>query len=395
MTYPLPTLAATISPTGITAPSYADILLSLQASFRSIYGPDIVLTPDSQDGQLLAIFAAAINDSNNSAIATYASFSPSTAQGSALSSNVKINGLARLVPSNSSSDVTIIGQAGTIINDGVVEDDNGYRWTLPSVVTVPIGGSIIVTATCTTLGAITAAAHTITKIITPTQGWQTVDNAAEAVVGAPVESDATLRQRQAVSTALPAQTVLEGIYGAVANISGVQELRAYENDTNTTDSNGLPPHSISFVVNGGDALAIAEAIASKKSPGTATYGTTSEIVIDQNGVPDTIKFYVPTQVPIDIKITIKALTGYVSTTGAAIISALADYVSSLPIGGSSGYVFNSKLYSPANDTGLGSTYNVTAITARRDSDAYSTANIAIAFNELTTCVIGDIELTVT
>ena len=56
-TYPLPTLAATVSPTGISIPNFNDVLLSLIASYTNIYGADVVLTPDTQDYQWLAIIA--------------------------------------------------------------------------------------------------------------------------------------------------------------------------------------------------------------------------------------------------------------------------------------------------------------------------------------------------
>jgi hypothetical protein len=82
-TYPLPTLAATVTDAGISAPPYADILLSLQASYRSIFGSDIYIDADSQDGQWLAIIAAAVNDCNAATIAAYNSRSPATAQGAA------------------------------------------------------------------------------------------------------------------------------------------------------------------------------------------------------------------------------------------------------------------------------------------------------------------------
>ena len=69
-------LAAQVTSTGITAPPYADILASLIASFQSIYGIDSYLGADSQDGQMLAVVAKAINDSNQTAIAVFNSFSP-------------------------------------------------------------------------------------------------------------------------------------------------------------------------------------------------------------------------------------------------------------------------------------------------------------------------------
>ncbi|MCW3543767.1 hypothetical protein K6Y54_38520, partial [Burkholderia cenocepacia] len=99
------TLAPTIDANGITAPTYADVFAFLQDQLRSIYGADTYLDPDSQDGQMLGVFAKAISDVNSVAIAIYRSFSPATAQGDALSSNVKINGIARKVASYSSADL--------------------------------------------------------------------------------------------------------------------------------------------------------------------------------------------------------------------------------------------------------------------------------------------------
>ena len=243
-TYPLATLACTLSATGITAPSYTDILESLKASYRSIFGSDVYLEPDSQDGQWLAIIASAVNDTNAVTIATYNAFSPATAQGVGLSSVVQINGIARQIPTRSTADLTIIGTVGTVITNGVAADAAGNLWALPASVVIPISGSIVVTATCTVDGAISAAAATITTIQTPTLGWQTVNNVAGATEGAPVESDAALRLRQATSTALGAETPLKAISGAIAALPGVTRLMVYENDTGATDANGITEHSV-------------------------------------------------------------------------------------------------------------------------------------------------------
>jgi len=153
-TYPLSTLAATIGPTGIYAPSFADILLSLQASYKNIYGPTAVLTNDSKDGQWLGIMASAINDSNNLAIATYNAFSPSTAQGAGLSSVVKINGLARQVASYSTAIMLLEGDPGTVIRSGQLTDSVNNIWDLPSSVKLSDeSGAATVTAIITKMGS--------------------------------------------------------------------------------------------------------------------------------------------------------------------------------------------------------------------------------------------------
>ncbi|WP_369067480.1 baseplate J/gp47 family protein [Burkholderia gladioli] len=327
------TTAPTITAAGISAPTFADILDYLKTQYLTIYGPDAYLEDDSQDGQLLAVFARAISDSNSVAIGIYNAFSPAKAVGAALSNNVKINGIARQVASYSTVDVLIVGQAGTTITNGIVKDVNQNQWALPATVTIPPEGELTVTAVCTTIGAIGAGEGTVTTIGTPTRGWQSVTNASAAAEGAPVETDAALRQRQTESTALPSLTVLDGIVGAIANITGVTRCVPYENDTAETDANGIPSHSIALVVEGGDAIEIADAIATKKTPGSGTYGTTTVTVLNRYGIPQPINFFRPTYETITCALSIQALPGYSSVIGDAVVTAIVAYVNGVALGG--------------------------------------------------------------
>lgn len=386
--------APTIDANGIHAPQFSDILAYLQTQYQSIYGADVYLGNDSQDGQFLGVIAAAINDANAATVAAYNSFSPATGQGNGLSTNVKINGIARNIATSSTVNVTIVGVAGTTIANGVVQDSNNVNWSLPASVVIPAGGSIVVTAVCQSLGAITADIGTVTRIQTPTYGWQSVTNASAASVGAPVESDAALRVRQGISVALPSTTILAGMLGAIEGLAGVSEAVIFENDTSTTDTNGLPPHSIAAVVDGGTALDIATVISNKKTPGAYTYGTTSQQVVDSIGIAHTIRYFVPTAVPISVGITVHALTGYTSAIGVQIQNAVAAYINALPIGQS---VFLTRLYVPAQlSGGAGSgTYEVTVLQISAKPAALGSADVTIAFNQNATCALTDIVLTVT
>jgi hypothetical protein len=157
-------------------------------------------------------------------------------------------------------------------------------------------------------------------------------NAVAAAIGANAESDAQLRSRQAISTAQPTRTVLEGLKGAIAAVSGVTRFIVYENDTKITDANGLPANSITVVVEGGVDSNIAQAIFNKKSPGCYTNGTVSVTIADQYGVTVIIRFYRPIEVDIDVIVNVKKLAGYTTDTTAAIKAAIADYNNSLYIG---------------------------------------------------------------
>jgi uncharacterized phage protein gp47/JayE len=383
----------TIDEFGIHKPDYEDVRSWLVEQFQGIFGADIYIDPDSQDGQQIAIFASAINDANAMAVQVYNSFSPSSGRGVGLSSNVKINGIARRVASYSTVDLLITGQAGTTITSGAAADAAGNRWLLPASVTIPPDGDIVVTATARDIGAIEAAANTITTIGTPTRGWQSVTNPAAATLGAPVENDAQLRIRQTVSTALPSLTVFEGTIGAVASIPGVVRYRGYENDQSVTDAHGIPAHSISLVVQGGDAAAIASAIAAKKTPGTGTYGSTSVDVTDEYGVNRAIRFYRPTPATIKVALNVTAMTGYTAAIETAIKQAIVDWVNGLQIGED---VEFAEIYVPANLNGDldRRTYKITALTIAKNAGTPGSSDLVIAFNEAATAVLADVTITV-
>lgn len=394
-TYPLDTLAPTITDAGITAPSYNDIFLSLQASFLQIFGDDSYLGADSQDGQWIGVMAKAVFDQNNRIIDVYNSFSPATGQGNALSSNVKINGLVRHSSSNSTAVVRVTGQVGTTITNGLIGDNAGFntKWALPASVVIPGAGFIDVTATCTTPGNITAAPDTLTNILTPTRGWQSVTNDASADPGNPIETDAELRIRQGESTALPASSPVDSILAAVANLLGIGRHAIYENSTGSTDANGVPSHSISVVVEGGDIQQIGETIAATKPPGCGTYGTTIVEVTDPAGVTSTINFYELVEERIIVEIQISAEFGYLSTTGDAIKQAIADYINSLPVGQK---IFLSKVVAAASlaNGPLSLTFNVDTVELAIFPAVPSAADVPIPFNAAALCDVADITLSV-
>ncbi len=383
-----------VDETGFHYPDYPTVLEYYKNQYRAIYGQDVYLEPDSQDGQWLAIIARSAFDAYSVAAAAYNSFSPLTAQGDALSRNVKINGIARLVASYSTADLTIIGAPGAVITNGQAEDTLGQKWVLPASVTIPVDGLIIITANAATIGAVSAAADTINKIATPTLGWQSVNNVAAATPGDPVESDAELRIRQSRSTMIPSLSVMEGIEGGIASLPGVNRVRGYENDSSATDVNGLPAHSITFVVEGGLTQDIALVIAAKKTPGTPTTGTTVFTTTDDNGIPNVIRFHRPVVEEITVEVSLKALPGFSSATTELIKSAIADHINALDIGDD---IYVSKLYVPANlgNPDIANTFNITRIRVRTNAGSLSTNDLALMFNAIAVCTPASVLVLVT
>lgn len=380
---------AFIDSTGYHFADYPSFLAWIQGAYQGIYGADVFLGPDSQDGQFLAILAKAFFDTAALGASVYNSFSPTTAQGVGLSRNVKINGLRREVPTFSTVPLVIVGVANTVISNGVAEDILNQKWNLPATVTIPLSGTITVTATAAEIGAVDAAINSITTIFTPSLGWQTVNNTVAATPGAPVESDAALRVRQARSTSIPAQTVFDATLGAVSNLPTVTDVKGYENQTNTTGGGGSgsvsqPPHSISVVVTGGNSVEICQTILDYKTPGTDTYGATTETVYDAKGMPLAISFQPSVPATIGVQVTVTEGAAWTDDYKDEIKNAVAEVINA---GGIGNAVLYTTLFAPAylNGTLPPHAYIVVSIEINKNGGGFAAADVALNWDEQPVC----------
>lgn len=376
-----------IDDAGLHIPTYQDIKDDLVTEAKKIFGEDIYLENDSMDYEYISAIALKMYDTLNSIVYAYNSRSPVTAIGSGLDTVVKINGLKRKAASYSTCVVTLTGIPQTVIKSGVVQDISGNNWNLPSNITIPEEGEIEVSAICTVLGSISALVGDINKIATPQLGWISVTNKVNAVLGQPVETDAQLRARQAVSTALPSQTLLEGTIAGIVSVEGVTRQRVYENDTNDnseTEENpyGLPAHSITAVVEGGLDEDIAEQIYIRKGVGCYTNGTTEVQVTNKYDITTPIRFYRPLYVDVDVTVNIKKYIGYTDNVVDNIKNNILNYLNQLNIGDNlpTSLLWNSAL--TANPDLTSPIFSIISLTAGKHSSSQGTSDIEINFNEV-------------
>lgn len=383
----------TIDAAGCHRPTFEECLAYYVDSYRATYGQDVVLDEDTQDGQWIRLQADALHAANGATLAAYLSFPPGSAQGTGLSRLVKLNGLSRKVASRSTVDLKVVGQAGTLIENGAANGPDGIRWLLPASLLIPYSGEITVTAVCSVEGAVTASAGSITDMAETVRGWQTVTNPAPAVPGSPLENDIQLRARQARSTALPALGLLDGLTGAVLALPNVARLRAYENSEDIPDANGMPGHSISLVVDGGDAAAIAALILRKKGPGVGTYGSILLETPDAGGIPRKVAFFRPAIVPVTYAIQVRNLGGLTEAIKDRIRSELAAWTSALGIGVGVNRD-EAAVVAKLNNQPDGRTYKILSLAIGRNAATPSTADAAIAFNEAAACTGASVAVTV-
>ena len=386
---------------GMVIPSYASILAWRISQYQAIYPQVVYIGTDTAKYQELSIDALCAYDCNLGSQLAYNARSPLTAVGSDLDSIVKMNGIARLVATFSTSPETLTGVPGTVITGGMITDTQGYSWAVPSPVTIPSGGSVIVSATCQTEGAIQAAAGTITTMSGgTTAGWTGATNPSAALPGAPTEADSQLRARQAISVAAPALTRLAATIAAIAAVPGVTRYAtgtptpdsgpgsSIENPTASIDFWGNPPHSISMVVEGGTDLAVATAIFQKRGLGVytnpdSTAGSTSVPVTDPNtGTVMTIGYQRPTYVPIYVTMVLHGLTGYTSAVLTLVQNAIVAYLNGLQIGET---VTFSSLYSVAQSVMpnlLNPQFSVTSLFTGITASPSGTTNITLNYYQV-------------
>ncbi|MBZ9633081.1 baseplate J/gp47 family protein [Clostridium sp. FP1] len=371
-----------IDTTGLHMPTYNDIRDCLIADAKNIFGQDIYLGIDSQDYQFIAVVAEKIYDAFQIATMVYNNRAPNIAIGSGLDSIVKINGIKRKAATYSTCPITVSGVPETIIKNCVVTDKGSIKWDLPPSITIPTIGTIDVLATCEITGPIVANPGDITGIFNPTYGLSGVYNSVSGELGSDIEDDSLVRVRQSNSTAQPSVTMLEGTKGAIAQVKGVTRSKVYENDTGTIDSNGLPAHSITAVVEGGNSLDIANAIFIHKGIGCLTNGTTIVDVTDSTGQVTPIGFDIPDYTDIDVTVAIKQLTGYTTATTTSIKTNIQTYLNSLEIGND---VSISSLWGVALQAMPNLAvplYSITSITASAHGHTQGSADVVINYNNV-------------
>lgn len=316
----------TLDATGLTIQTLPEVVDEIEngdgnlPGLNQTYGVDINLNPNSPDAQMVNIFAQGKIDVLELLQQIYDSFDPDQAIGVQLNARCGINGVIRQAGTYTQQIVTVtVNQALTLVgldtapnNPFTVADSSGNQFNLVTGISLVSAGAYDLLFQAVKIGALATASNTITNIITVQLGVIGVNNANPAIsIGRNEETDSALRIRRANSVSLPSKGYYEGLKGALLDVAGVTNAVVLENDTSTTDSNGIPGHSIWCIVLGGSDTDIAAAINVKRNAGCGMKGSVSEVVIEPDGTNFTIQFDRPTSENLWISFTVAAITGSV------------------------------------------------------------------------------------
>ena len=141
------------------------------------------------------------------------------------------------------------------------------------------------------------------------------------------EDDATARGRISAALAAKGAGSIDAVSAAVKAAKWVRDAKVYENDTDATDSRGIPAHSLAAVIYAGDGPSVAKAIWDTKAPGIGTYGNTSDVFTDGDGNEHRIYFTRAITRRIYAYMTIRRLAGCnESAVSAAVTAAVNEYI---------------------------------------------------------------------
>lgn len=374
---------------GFIVPSEADILAAVKSQINAAFDDQLNMDDDTPQGQLAVSQTAAIGNANDSFAFLTQMFDPAYNKGRYQDAIARIYFLFRIGAQPTAVICTCTGLAGVVIPAGslaVAADGNQYVSTESA--TIPISGSVDINFACATVGPIPCPANTVTTIYQAVNGWDTINNAGEGVIGRDTETRAEFEQRRFASVAKNSVGSLPSILGSVLEVPGVLDAYVTENVNATSTTVGgvlLAPKSVYVAAVGGDNLAVGTAIWKKKAPGCGYNGNTNVTVLDQNSGYDppfpsySVTFERPTSLAILFKVSIQNNAGVpadaVAQVQAAIISAFAgeDGGQRVRIGSE---VFASRFYNAVTALGAWAELKTIKIGSDNNPDAVVTGSIA-------------------
>ena len=179
--------------------------------------------------------------------------------------------------------------------------DGTVHWTFLGAGT----GAVDVVMTSVLSGPVIAVAKDLTNInVTPVAGLLGAINLLDAVAGNNIATDQQLRLLRESELGGEGGSTGPAIEAAILKVDGVTACTVYENDSDVTDANGLPPHAIEALVQGGADADIAAALFGQVAAGIVTHGTTTVSVTDSQGVAHAISFSRPVEIDIYVDVTL-------------------------------------------------------------------------------------------
>lgn len=320
--------------TGIVVPDTSQVKADVENEFRSALGQDLDTSASTPQGRLIEAETVARKRVIENMALLANMFNKDQAFGIWLDVILKFFGAEREGATATKVVCQLEGEAGTsILANAQAKDTSGNIYYLENSVTLDENGEGEGTFVCMIKGAVECPANTLTQIVTAILGWNSINNASSGVTGKEGESDNQARLKLSV-TQYKGEGQKANIKNAILQVENVVDCLVLENYTSgSIIEDGITitaPHSIYVCVDGGNDTEIAQAIVRSKSGGSAfgadLNNTSAEYLVTEETDGTTVTFARPTQVPIQIKVTLKSGQA-ISDNIVKVKQAIIDYAS--------------------------------------------------------------------
>mgnify|MGYP000480597190 CR=1 FL=1 len=297
-----------LTSTGYEIPSLRDVIISLETTARTEYGPTIDTSADSALGHFIATIAIEISELYQDVKSLYDSLDVNTAEQKLLDKLVFLNNLIRKPATYSTAMVQFTGTVGATVPEATIlsiGNSTVGRFITDTEVVLDSVGEATVSVTCLTEGPVPVNANTIDTLVDSLPLITAVINPVDGGLGTEIETDSQLLERYFQSYSLSGDSTLASVQAKLLTIAGVTEVKVFENDTSAAVDRGdgtlRPPKSVECIVEGGSEDQIASVIQELKPAGIQYYGTSTVDV--KSGSPRYIQFTRASNIPLYVQVT--------------------------------------------------------------------------------------------
>lgn len=301
---------------GLQVATSEEIKTTLENGYKSIYGDDIAIGSNTQDGELINIFTQINTDLRELTMEVFNSFNPTACRGRIQDVRYALNNLTRkggtftIVPITITVTKTVTLQGLDANYNDVnatsyaIADDNGNQYFLIDTTTLT-AGTYTLPFRAQNIGLVQPVLNTITNQVTIINGVTSVTNAsAPTSYGENQETDDEFAIRRERGLENQSQNASDSILGQLLELDGLTQAAVYNHDyTNypsSTDADGIPIGYIWVIAEGGSNAEIATVIYANMA-GSGTKGNISIDVPTASGQVLGVNFDRPIAVPLYIK----------------------------------------------------------------------------------------------
>jgi len=379
---------AGLTGSGFIPETYDNIKSRIESKLE-ILSPGFDFSPESPDGQLIGIMAFELFQNWSQLSNVYNSYNPQVASGAALRNLGLISGLPYGVANRSFATCEVTGTTGTIIPQGtIVLNDAGEEFYTSFETSIPSNLQVV----AVTPGPVAVDANTITTIQSPISGWTTVNNSGAGTVGTLAQTEQEYRNTRQRVVMRNFTSTSDTMTARLLEL-GLGQVSVTNNDSSTTTlPDGTPPNTIHVTTGEIGNVApedIAKVILDTNAIGCPTYGNSSTVVKDAQGVEHEIYYSVATVVPMRIELDVTFLSENIGGAEENIKTALLNHINSLASGED---VVWSRLFGYVTPYAKA---QINTITVGKVAGSQGAANVAITDEEFANIVDSQIILTIT